>query len=1273
MMNTHESINQIELQEMIVNEFPSFIAFNYQRVLQEFNWKEKTEKCIRVFDYTIRALTLIIIGQYLFVDRAKIQDPVFDKDLKNKFPRATLGEWVYLLFKGIQIYRENNIELIIHELVDISSGDNSDTSKNPMVKNCFSLVETRNEIFHGLPPQNPEQWEKLFFQVHGIFIQIFHQLRFLTRYNLILIKENQCGKCAYQIYRGTRVEEEALCSDSLDLQKGWFYLSPRDAKHNQSFLKLYPFIFGFERDVLATDISEVKDSALLNKFTRARIHYLATVAWQNVMIEDDVILADFFSSYSKVLDSKNKKIYRLEWNEIIRVASQISLDNINYARYKFDASLYSQRGEVQNIFLKFIYSQKNAFILLGKSGVGKTSFLISQIEDPINSNFVYLFYEGKKLDPKVPVADIIANDFLGSIQYYKDAITGNEFFSLLDKTQDRETNLFIILIDAINENESAKNLLEQINIFLEKYSYPWLKVIISSRPEAWKVIKKGIRLSDSKFFQMDDDRKFDPEISPFYFSSELKPFSKYELPHAYKKYQDRFNLKTTFDDLSVELREVISEPLILKLIGKMYCLRSIPGDLKEFEILQMYIEYLLKNDYLRMIDIRFLENEIMPRMLSQTTFNKAVQAEIIQDAITESNQPLFDLIHNDGILSTKQRVNQSYFNLADAEILVISGTALDYELGFKYEKFFDYFAGRRILKLVSEVEERKAWFFSIIEKIRTYPFLWGAVKYSLIQEIFKFPENVIDFCNQESQLSKDMMVAVLTEFGRDYPNDISGIIENLVPHLVKGKEREVWMKSKPNKNAWKIAIEVASRLKIHWVLLESAAANDAGMRPFAIQYSYLLWRNHPQLGFEIIEGLTQKTFNGFPINLNALESAIGLSLIIFFEKPNDQSTLINLQMSWKKVIAKFLGIKENSNKFESIVRPWIMHKLFSSVLSTSLGILGGFPNYNILTNFHYLENSVNMSVEERKLYINLLDSMTTDDGYHKRTIENDLIDLLDRKNLFLTAAAVFAMCSNLSKDPNNFLSTLKLFFAQAESNTTPNAYLSDVPNVLEVILDHNPKNDEIFDFFVYSIQKCQQYYLTPQHRPYLGTNEYPQAMYLGPYVIYQYFREGTVESEWLNGLIEQAFVNNDVQFFTALLKTQLIYVGIERRYPHIALNTLRLFFNRKQVNLDEEVRKFLSKLRIYYPDLVDDFLEEQGVDTNYSLWIKMNEPEQRVGELVGIRLWLFVRDDIISGSESLRSIFLKIFRDVAYSRNLKGWVNKFIRELVNLIYGSPVF
>ncbi len=188
--------------------------------------------------------------------------------------------------------------------------------------------------------------------------------------------------------------------------------------------------------------------------------------------------------------------------------------------------------------------------------------------------------------------------------------------------------------------------------------------------------------------------------------------------------------------------------------------------------------------------------------------------------------------------------------------------------------------------------------------------------------------------------------------------------------------------------------------------------------------------------------------------------------------------------------------------------------------------------------------------------------------------------------------------------------------------------------------------------------------------------ESPEALQLGPYIYLHYHRTGSVRSAWPETYIQAALSRNDEAFFHEIFISELPVVGIEWRKPHIALDTVALFFkdimqtpSESNNKIQQLMQAFLARLRLYYPDEVDDFLEEQQAPHDFRLQVQTNEPVETIGEMVGDKARYFVLDDVFN-SPGLLAQFMRIFEKAADSKNLRTWLNYFLREIINVIYGG---
>src|SRR6266496_4717147 len=145
-----------------------------------------------------------------------------------------------------------------------------------------------------------------------------------------------------------------------------------------------------------------------------------------------------------------------------------------------------------------------------------------------------------------------------------------------------------------------------------------------------------------------------------------------------------------------------------------------------------------------------------------------------------------------------------------------------------------------------------------------------------------------------------------------------------------------------------------------------------------------------------------------------------------------------------------------------------------------------------------------------------------------------------------------------------------------------------------------------------------------------------------------------------------------MKFFDLLLGSELSLIGIERQSPNAALLTVAMFFQHSDAVIRSKIQEFLSSLRAYYPNEVDEFLEEQGAENDFRLQVQIHEPEESIGALIGQRSLYFLRDNIIIQSPTLRSYLLYLLAKAADCRNIRVWLDYFLREIINQIYGQEI-
>jgi hypothetical protein len=305
--------------------------------------------------------------------------------------------------------------------------------------------------------------------------------------------------------------------------------------------------------------------------------------------------------------------------------------------------------------------------------------------------------------------------------------------------------------------------------------------------------------------------------------------------------------------------------------------------------------------------------------------------------------------------------------------------------------------------------------------------------------------------------------------------------------------------------------------------------------------------------------------------------------------------------------------------------------------------------------------------------------------YPAAQLEQDFLAVLKTKEYLTVGIIMVGLSVHIRHDPRGFLPFMKRFFTEARKVSPPNPYLGIVPFAVQYALDHDPDSDDLFEFFVYTASICQEYYKAEYQKA--GATKlvgHATAGFLGVYSLYRYRRSQTIQTEWLQQRIDQALQNHELDFFEYLLQSELTIVGIEQREPRVALEVLSLFFSASHAaaatpgptpadpfakGLVESIQVFLARLRLAYPDEVEDFLEEQHSSPEFRLAVRVKEPQETMGALIGQRSY-FLMLDLLSQSLVLRSRIIQILAQVTECKDEREWLTYAIRETINFIYGD---
>lgn len=916
-----------DFDKFILSKMPSFIAQGYKKILLSQTAKDKTQAALYVFDLSIRSLAIGVVSQYLVRDRDKINDSYLDQMLSDKLPGGTLKTWLDLFLLTLKVYVGNKDLFFVTELYDFY-WDTSVSPHQPRVdleKVLFELLAIKYEIEYGNSPKGQFEWEEICKHTLELLHNVLRKFEFIGNYELIRIVKKTGNKYSYERHVGLEITTHKIeLPDIVRLESGWFYLD----KEHKDFLPLNPLLVFWENSTPVVPyeehVKENTDVAIFERFTNNQLQYLLSQIGK--VIEGQEHVSDFvriiFETIRQIKRS-HRELEKITWWQLREIGSEFSANKMATVQDRYNPKIYLQRDKVKSAFRDFLQSEKKGFILLGKSGVGKSNFILSVKDELVleGKNICMFILDAANIDSSKPLTDVITQDFKEYINFI-DREAEDIWHEIAKIDEIDEDKIVLLCIDAINENPNPQALLKQLNDLIQS-RWRWLKIVITSRPESWVNIKQGVKLAERLFYRESQSDKIAVEMEGFNYSQKLEPFSDSELARVYELYKNFYNLKSKYDDLSGRVKELLRDPLVLWLMASIHYNQHVPVTFKVSQIIPDYINAMIDTKRLESADIDFLEKNLMPIMLNLEKVSNSINSKSIEQA----GSMLFDRIHVDSLLSNGKQVNQSFVNLMDTEILIKRGDSFEYEIGFKYERFYDYFAARQLNDIYSGIQDRSKVYLDLVEKMQEKPFIWGGAKNLLLKELCS--KIVSELSQNPNYFVRELLTSALIERGKDDFNQAENFLLGLFAIRKVNKQNLKYAKF--------VAVSVAEEIESEKVLLLGTQDTDQDVRVSAIQQIYkLLKQGKESMVFEILDDLLIFKFSLLKINIlfGVIESFIIISFLILCNFFEDDFIISNLKTRWSNLVIKNRILKlsktKETNKITALFRSLILY-IVSSV------------------------------------------------------------------------------------------------------------------------------------------------------------------------------------------------------------------------------------------------------------------------------------------------------------------------------------------------------
>lgn len=546
----------------------------------------------------------------------------------------------------------------------------------------------------------------------------------------------------------------------------------------------------------------------------------------------------------------------VDWATLQQACQSIQTRAMVNGRRKYDRSLYLQRHEATTVLKAFLQSKQQILIITGKSGVGKSSLLHALLDKERSAEcpVCLLGYDSHYLEPTEPLEEQIQRDF----ERWGDIPQIWRVFDRFQLGPDPPPKQVVLLIDALNEHQQPMELLQNIDRAMRRLNTPWLKTVITSRPEAWRQIYRQAKLSAETFYYRQQPEQAEPGFGlpefqaviddPVALSYPLPAFHVSELAQVYEKYRQNYQVKTPFEALTPAVKEAIRDPLFLSFMALMYRSKAIPEIVQPHRIYQSYLDFLIKDGQITYDDERFLHNEFIQLMDTPQGYR---------------NEVLFERFRQYCFCQLDKEPDKSLKNLIDANILIRrSHDQNDQEdtLQFTIERFYDHFMGQHLWHQCETDANPLSFIESLSDQLVQAPFLWGAML-TMLRELFNHGDphvfEQLGVRNNESLLQ--LLMALLTEQYAHHSTRIEQLLQQwLNQTAAKGSQ------------TLRLVAHIAINCGIAETLNQLLSHPNKTVRNLVVQDIYSLWQQSPTLTQQILTNLAKHISPQSLINITQL-------------------------------------------------------------------------------------------------------------------------------------------------------------------------------------------------------------------------------------------------------------------------------------------------------------------------------------------------------------------------------------------------------------------
>lgn len=221
----------------------------------------------------------------------------------------------------------------------------------------------------------------------------------------------------------------------------------------------------------------------------------------------------------------------------------------------FDPGLYVRRESAEQELARFLDGPASALIVIGDSGVGKTSLLCHWALDLLGQGHAVLAYDCSTLADTDIEAEVA-----------RDLGIAPGAVAELDEEAARAGRSVVLVLDSINdyrgsESNGTQVLIRRIHTLATRLRGRNFRIVASCNSATWERLRRAapMRFDRERFHHCGDD--------PFL---RLAAFTDAERDDAYTRYREVFALRSGIEALPPAVRERLRDPVLLRMVAEAY-------------------------------------------------------------------------------------------------------------------------------------------------------------------------------------------------------------------------------------------------------------------------------------------------------------------------------------------------------------------------------------------------------------------------------------------------------------------------------------------------------------------------------------------------------------------------------------------------------------------------------------------------------------------------------------------------------------------------------